>query len=445
MAGNTVALSAAMIDAAGGDPTARAQVGLTRYPIFGALGDSNTEYNDTSVNRTNAYGYLRQAQAYSGYRFKFPYANNFGISGQNTAQIAARVGSVIASGAGYCVVLMGTNDPTTGITDWRDSWVNIKTTYDALIKAGIVVIAMCIPPRSVWSPITGSAITKGRLQYYQINQKIREYARSAPAGMFWVCDSDLSILDRTSANGDPLGGAATPTTQDGIHFANFGADLVGRDLAAVINKIIPPITSSRFSLADIYSATDNPLGNRMGTRGVMAGSSGTAVNGVNGSVATGWSAQRITGSTLTATASLQPRPGLNGGQFQRLVLGGGTGGATTEQIILQCDLLPAADTWAAGDNLEFLADITVSGLVNVANISLTHSDSQGFTSYGLYRHAAASNRILPDWTKTILSPPGVLAQAATFLRMRIVIDADCSGAGVSGTIDVPSAIVRTAT
>ena len=72
-------------------------------------------------------------------------AVNAGVSGQNAAQMLARLQTdVIAYQPGWCAVLAGANDETTDLTAWKATMASIYTT---LLAAGVTPVACTLTPR----------------------------------------------------------------------------------------------------------------------------------------------------------------------------------------------------------------------------------------------------------------------------------------------------------
>lgn len=423
-------------------------VAAAPVPLFAALGDSITEYN-TSGGYYQARGYLTQARALLKNRFDFPVANNFGISGQTTTQMLARIADVIAARPYGCAVMAGINDPRVQVPIAKETTkANLYAIYDALIAAGIVVVACPIMPCADWGAyLSGAGITSARQGVYWVNRMIRQYALTARRGTFYVADTDTATMDWANSLGNPL--TTPPMTTDSIHPSNIGGETAGGALAAILDPMLPALQLIPRSQALIYDATTNPLGNRLASLGYQVGTAGTAGTGTSGSVTTGMTLARSVGSTLTAVASKRTRATVNGvpnaGEIQDIVLGGGTGGATTEQIVYTRDLAAGASTFAIGDTLVLDAEIDVSGLTNVQNVAVFLQDISGSGSpfkWGLQTTGAASDRVRPTSSKVISTPP--LLMTGVTARLRVVIDAACDDAGVSGTVSIGGLNLRTA-
>ena len=419
-------------------------------PVFCGIGDSlmarNSSVGGTSV-QTNAWGFLVQSRALLGGRFDFPIANNFGVAGTTTNLILRdQLPQALANGAGWCCVEGGVNDSVVGSTASAAAPItpaqtiaNLYACYTALITAGIKVLAIPIGPRSAsqWSPLTGSLITQARLANYQVNHAIRQFALTAPVGMFYVADTDYAVADNTSATGDWL----TAATVEGLHPNGYGAMLMAQAVYNTLNPALPSLNRSVFSQADAWDPVYNPYGNRIPVLGQQIGSGGTASTGASGSFTTGMTGLRQVGSSLTITGSKIARPNSNtGAVMQRLTLGGGTGGATTERALYYSNFTDSVALGNPGDTITASMEITATSLVNVQNIGVIIEDlsTGGAYSYALNGTAIQGDRVLPSYSAVLQTPPQVIgaASASTTLRLWLAIDAECDLAGVSGTVDV---------
>lgn len=112
------------------------------------FGDSRTAMCHTiaaTAYATENYGYAFWACALSGKAF-VPYTNNFGVGGDTTAQMLARISAVVASPSDIVLFMGGTNDRTGGMSV-ADTKRNITAIVKRLNKAGKIVIVANDTPR----------------------------------------------------------------------------------------------------------------------------------------------------------------------------------------------------------------------------------------------------------------------------------------------------------
>lgn len=97
-------------------------------------------------------GYLVYALTMLGHRLRF--GTNFGIGGQTTAQIYARIADVLASPNRYVHVYAGINDVGQNVA-LATTQANLKAIYDELIAAGKIVTTATV---GVSATISGAAV-----------------------------------------------------------------------------------------------------------------------------------------------------------------------------------------------------------------------------------------------------------------------------------------------
>jgi lysophospholipase L1-like esterase len=149
---------------------------------------------------------------------------NFGISGNTTTQMLARIDDVIAIHPAYCIVLGGTND----VWDTEASVTegNLLDMYETLIGAGITVVAVTIPP-STWA-------TAVKQRVITINSYIKSLRSSLKN--YLVCDAYEAIVN--PASDEPL----TGMTFDNLHPKTLGGYAIGKALYAVLDPLIPALS-----------------------------------------------------------------------------------------------------------------------------------------------------------------------------------------------------------
>lgn len=407
---------------------ALARIANGAKPKVCALGNSLVAQQFVSGS-SQARGAIANAQARMGMSFEFLPQNCFGYAGQTSTTILTHVDEAIASGCEICVLDAFTNDATAGISS-STSLVNAATFIKRLTDAGIRVAVMAIAPRSTWGPLTGQAITDARQGNYNFNRLLRDIARGYGTNLVRVVNSDSSFLDPNSGNGDGLPG----TTTDGLHEGNLGADCKGADLASTLVGWVPPLSATTRANPDRYNATLNPKGDLLVSR-QFSGSVVTAVAGMSGDIATNWTPSR-TGSAATGTWSIETSPAPSARRKQVLVLGTSGIGATLQNISLQFGALSGPD-YTTGDTIQFMVDVEAIGLVNVENVQISLTYVVGgnvFPTFGLLGTNAASDRVLPDWRKTIATPPILLPAGVTSIYGAIRVGVDTSIAGLTGTL-----------
>ena len=337
--------------------------------ICAAFGDSITAQN-TIVTSSQTYmyshGYMVWASVLSGGRLFFSPTLNFGVNGDTTTQMVDRAAAAAASaatlGAKYVAILAGTNDITASVS-FTTITTNLAKIYAAFLGLGVTPLLIPILPRAN-DGVGGSMTTASRQRLQRVNNWIRQYARDNPAVIF--ADPTFNITDYALTNGDPIGALAanaTAYTYDGLHPANRAAYWIGKAVADAMQYRLAGASMSMWSPIDTHDITHNPTGNML-ANGFMAGTGGTNGTGSSGSVATSFTARRLSGTNATVVASKVTSTNTNGTTYplQRLVCAGAGGGSSTEALQIYQQIFVGASTYAVGDTVYAECEVTVSGI-----------------------------------------------------------------------------------
>lgn len=256
-------------------------------PTIKLLGDSITAQNNI-LNHYNSRGFFVQANTFM--KQAFDVIGNYGVSGQRSDQILARVDTDILSGEipSFCSVLVGTNDisqmSTKNLTADK-TFANLLKIYDKLTKAGIKIIAYTVPMSSSFKDVPQQEM------YFKLNELIKNYARK---------NNNIILIDIASLVMDDITFASAPNiTNDGTHPSAWGAIVIGNYVASQLEKfiIIQP-TSLVYSNLDKGNKIKNPM---------LTGVAGTKATNVTGEVADNWTL--IVGDNANAVGSKEPREG----------------------------------------------------------------------------------------------------------------------------------------
>ncbi len=221
------------------------------------------------------------------------YGFNFGVSGQNIAQILARKERVLSdcqtAGVKFIIVDGGTNDMGSKTKEY------IQTSREELcnyfISGGLTVILLPILTRAVTSwPIGGTA----RVNAAWINQRTREYVKTKLN--CFIFDWNEHWIDYSNVNGEPH----TGYSNDGTHFDVKGAYSIGKGLADMMMSILPAPDLNNFSPDNIFSA-NNQFGN-IAPNGYQYGANGRKYDAMTGVVSDEWAGQIYRGA-MTVVAS----------------------------------------------------------------------------------------------------------------------------------------------
>lgn len=380
--------------------------------LIAGLGDSITALA-TSVNTAGNYqgciGFLGQVPYLTRQRVRFRPDLNFGVSGQTSVQIAARVADVVAAKPAVCTVMAGTNDSAAnGITSAATTIAALASIYDALQRAGIIVIAIPITGRGGVRPWEDQS---HRDRSLFVNQWIRSQRLSRPG--YFVADATLAFSDPASAIFPPRAGYV----DDGLHPNAIGGYAIANQVATIINQIFPDPLATFGCPADVYSAT-NTTGNLV-TNGLMTAAGGS-ISGATGTVP---------GSlTLDATGAggatvVSARNTLADGRGELQVTISGTYNAAFPGIYATGTL--NAGNFSVGDTIEASVEMDIAaGNVSLANSSLLIATTQNSVSRQSEDFNNAGSGLIDLMPSAALSgvlrtPPLVLTSAPSSVKVQL--------------------------
>ena len=401
---------------------------LRRLPhVVAALGDSRIDaiYLDASTRRNlGARSPLNWANALMGHRLVI--GDDYGVSGDRTDQMLARLAAAIASGAGLLYLQGGVNDiaqnyPTAG-TSGATAFANLKAMAEAGRAAGMqVVIEAEVGAQNL---NTAAFVT----QINELNALLYEYAEETPG--VHVHDARSVVLNATSS--DTVVSFKAGYTSDGTHPTPKGAAYWGESLAALLTQIIP----SRAQLLgrNRIELPSNGRRQLLLNHLFQTATGGTLSNGVTGTVPSGWTGHRATTVPSAAFSTQADASGLGNN-----VVIDATFTAAGEEIRLYQDVNIA--NWLPGDIVEVYADVQIVGnptcLASVA-LYLGHNTGSGGTTYdsfdllhGVTSEAGPDHAMsLPLKTRPYVLNPTVGAGPFLTARARIY----SSGAGTAQII-----------
>lgn len=297
-------------------------------------------------------GFATWAAFLSRRRIELLPTSNFGISGQTSADVLARVDDALALNAGTVVVLCGTND--IGTLTAAQTISNLQRIYDRIERKNANIVAVCITPRGGLT-----ANQYGRI--HTVNRWIR--AQRLARDNFFVVDAGVAYGD--NATGIPK----TTMSDDQLHPNGYGAWAIGNQVANILSVLYPDERPVFSNLLDVYSATDNPAGNLLASGvGLMVGTSGSLSNGPTGSLATGFSANGVNMPAGSTTVFAKVNKS-DGRVFQQVTFGGNYNVASPGNLNITTASVHAS--CAAGDVLEASCELEVdAGQTNLAGVQL---------------------------------------------------------------------------
>lgn len=346
--------------------------------------------NDANATRNCSRGMLSWLPFLTSQRFQSRQDLNFGVSGQTAQQIAARVGDVIDSGAGTCVVIAGTNN--VGTNDYTDCIAALDAIYRALDAANILAIAYPILPR----------VVSGGANYGFIN-RVNEWIEKGGERY-----ANFKFID-PYIFGEPYALDMAPKTGftwDGLHPTSIGMRYITQPLAEFMNTLLPEPTPRVRSVTDHFSS-DNPTG-YANLNPMLAGDTGTKGSGVTGDVATDWqlSITEAGGNVASLTVAGSKVTSAANRVAQRILIGGtATGGFATRVALSQTNF--AGTTFKAGDTIQAEAQIQTSGgAAEIAGIALLLSTTQNGVVKSAYdAYPIVSDEMTLDAISGVLRTP----------------------------------------
>jgi len=282
-------------------------------------GDSITNQNFQSDGLNNLFlskGAIAQGLAYLG---TGKILQNFGVSGDTTEEMLARVQAVTALRATQpfrAVVMGGTNDASESVPA-STTIANLQSIYSALTGAGIPVDAVIYPQRynaSVSQKIHHGAVAKWHRALRMPNVSVVDAASyivaadgQVPANYFF----------------DSL-----------MHFSGLGAGLYAYAYYQTRKNFVKPPSGAVTANTDLVTLNVNPLlagSNASGANGFGFGAGLTGVGPDGGAYAS------RSGSTLVAVMSKVARSDVKPGEWWRFVVG--TAGNAGEYVAASFDTL----------------------------------------------------------------------------------------------------------
>ncbi|MGN5374572.1 GDSL-type esterase/lipase family protein [Sphingomonas hankookensis] len=405
--------------------------------VVTALGDSRVAalYLDPARMNRGTRSPLHWANSLLGQRMTI--GDTFGVSGDRTDQMLARLPAAIATGAGLLYVQGGINNigavasgnpaytyahAVTGEVVTIDSVAavamrDLRQIADTARRAGMTVV--------IENEIGGSSLSTaekiGALN--NLRAAIADYGAQTPG---------VHVHDAYAVVMQP--GAATPTFRtgyayDGIHATGRGAYWHGKSLATLLDRLVPPRSVlSRGAIDTPANGRRQLLANHLFT----ATTGGTAGNGVTGDVPSGWTAAVSTNAGSAVLSSVANADGVGNGVRAAIdftaagsfrleqALGGTPGGQ------YHANLRP-------GDEVEGFALVEITGTPAIlaavqmeASAASAGSGGTGVTSLDMTGPAAATDLGINDSalltlrTRPIILPVPSGAFPYLFTNVRII-------------------------
>ena len=297
---------------------------------------------------------------------------NYGISSITAADWVAATAQWDSIYTDLTSIHIGTNDITS-----RATAVQCLLDVEYMIQKRQALGSVCF----LWTLLPYDARSAAA------NQAVAEFNQGIHRlGAAYNCD--VADVWQYVANPDTSVTWASGMSADGLHpGARAGHIMAKYGALPILQKYVQP-RYVHTPTAPLYHATNAPYGN-LCPYGNLIGTGGTASTGVTGTVPTGWTAARITGSVMAITATApdagSPIARTDGklGNWSRFVCNN-TGGVNGERFELRLSSFMSASDFVAGDFVVFEGEVKLSG-TGIQNI-FVYAGSQGAKryTYGIY-------------------------------------------------------------
>jgi lysophospholipase L1-like esterase len=282
---------------------------MTAFNSFGAEGSSTAFY------RTD--GPLSWLAFLSFQQLRFHPRDNFGVPGDTTEQMLARIPQVRASKGDLAILRPGMNDA--GGVPPEQSAANIAAMTEACLQSGKRVAYLLIGPQgeSAWSG--GPSQISRRLRIHAINKAMVEAARK---------DDRLIVLDACAEAADPSTGFyRAGYSMDGTHEYPAAAYARAKVMHAGLRHIIRPSQQEWRDRFDVYdppiadkTTVLNPLGNKL-VNATFEGTPTAITSGIfaGSQIPPGWTAAHTNGTPTSGTVRWSIEPYSDGRPGNRVV------------------------------------------------------------------------------------------------------------------------------
>lgn len=343
-------------------------------------------------------------------RFLWSAADNLGIAGNTTTQMAARLSDITArqaAGASICFFMGGTNDLVTKVPASTIT-ANYTTILNHITQTlGMIAIVRPILSRGNWSTLTAPEIVTAKADMQTCNAFLQSYCASNAKAYY---QSQLY-----AAWDDGTGQPKSGLTADQVHPDIPGALLLGQHNAAAL---------SSYGEGKLYPATHTNLLLNSTLSG--SGGSGAPANlTVTGNKPTSW----VLAGTLTGTNSLTFGSAAEGIMLTLTTSGGGT----TDYVQLS-QQVNASGNYTASDVIQALANVQFISGSNVNSVFLRITDTaSGTVIYSGYEKGSTANFPMSTMGQGLIGTarfnPGTSPVSITF-AIRIEVNSTTSASAV---------------
>ena len=361
-------------------------------PLIAFAGDSITAmapYSTAGVIANHPYAPSSWLIPMLGQRARTDHSLSFGVAGDTTTMLLARIGEIAACPADIVCVLIGTNDVNGAVSaaTLATYKANMLALVDRLLNAGKLVIVTPPLPRNVAAAA---------------NRRLLHAMREWTLRLQWSGRRNLRVADAALKYGDPLSGTYAPRTghdYDGLHPQSRGAYEIATALYRVLDRLLPPVPQGLASADDLHDATYNPGGNLLsngildGTGGSITGSQGLTTTGSQ--MATGWSlffnAPYSGATALSGLTALASKNTTEEGLPEQVLTVSGSYTGDVDSFFGMTQAVGALSRFSAGDTIEGMGEIeldpSAAELPIVSprlGVSITYPTASSFRTTDMY-------------------------------------------------------------
>lgn len=365
---------------------------------------------------------------------------NFGVSGDNTAALYARIDPIVAARPGWYFCNIGTNDmgSTIAFVSTQSNYVAI---WSKMLSTGASVIQSTILPRTTTSGQSQQIIA--------INNWIKQQPARFPG--LYVVDPWLEYTGAQVSTTTPSSGMSW----DGLHPTGQGAYWASVKIASVINLTMADPGEPTTSIADTYNAAFGYASGNLLAFSPFSGAGGSIDNkttfsgNLAGTVVNGWTLSgNVGGATacagISAVASVVSKTMPNGYDtvtMQQISLAnssGVTGGFGTAVVIKQ--VLASPGNVVIGDQIYLTGTVEWdTDVTNLSGVALTIQTIESGTVYEVDDGLPVVSDLLPTPSATISgvlrTPARTIVASPTFIQcIGFIYMTNHSSVGVSGTV-----------
>ncbi len=264
------------------------------------------------------------ANYYTGGKFRLRRENNFGITGNKTDAIRARIGDALAaSSAAICLYFAVTNDPAS--RTYLATRADLDASFEEITSDGRLLVVVADTPRGLAAgtgSFTGSVLQKHLANVRALRELVAKYN-----GI--LLDPWPIMLDAASTYSSFRVGYVS---DDEVHLANGGAHVVGRLFGDAVGPLLSPGRGSTYSYFDTFQGTNNPYGSLISNPTMDGGGGATGLN-ATGSVADDYTAL-VGDAGLAVFCEKVQETGTNR-DYQKLTVSGTASSASLAFVELQ--------------------------------------------------------------------------------------------------------------